>query len=232
MAFLGQDGFQGEDQIDRIAKGTFLSTQNESNQEDVGDMIRQRLGRMEELPEALVQAASPFRLTEFGNVVRKTGLGSTASTWTTRGLQELLSADPTFFGTIRQLGIIDENKLRALIQLTLFEPSNLLDSFGIRAHSKELFGASISKLEQNLDSLLSAFSVNKDVKDAMQDVVLKNYVEFLLSWMNGQSYQEVTRFFLTGQHPLRKHRLTKLFKMLFIRGRTLWRSIELVGVLY
>ena len=201
LAFLGQSDFQDDDQVEKIAKGTFLSVQHRVAETGLRNVIEQRLEHMEGLPEAMVRAASPFQLTDFGRVVRKTGLGSTASTWTTRELERILSAEPEYFSTMRNNGEIDEEKLKALLQVTLFEPSNLLDTFGIRAHSKELFGASISNFEGNVGNLLAAFSADNEVTDAMRTTILDNDVKFLTDWINGASYQDLTGFFLKKPNP-------------------------------
>ena len=102
LAFLGQGGLDSDDQIERIAQGSFLAKQSPSNVAGLMGVVRSRLDHMEEAPRALVKAASPFRLTEFGSVASKTGLGLTATTLIVKEIEESLEANPNAFVTIRK----------------------------------------------------------------------------------------------------------------------------------
>ena len=164
-------------------------------------MIQQRLVHMENTPRALVQAASPFTLTEFGKVARKTGLGSTATRWIIRELEEVLDADPDFFTTIRRNHAIDDDKLKAMLTLALFDPVNLLDSFAIRSQSKHLFGIPISKLEQNVDGFLTAIGGDAAVRDTIRTAIRSADLEFLSRWINGANYSDLSGFFLSKPNP-------------------------------
>ena len=196
LAFLGQGGFEAGDQIERIAQGTFLAKQSPSDVENLQEMVQSRLTQMEEAPRALVKAASPFRLTEFGNVARKTGLGSTATGLIVREIEEVLDADANAFATIRQGNEIDKDKLKTMLGITLFDPENLLDSFAFRAQAKDLFGVPISKLEQNVESFLSAVSHDGDAKSKIRNIIRDADLEFLCRWIDGANYSDLVDFFL------------------------------------
>ena len=196
LAFLGQGGLDSDDQVERIAQGSFLAKQSPSNVAGLIGVVRNRLGQMEEAPRALVKAASPFRLTEFGSVARKTGLGLTATTLIVKEIEEALEADPNAFVTFREGKDIDRNKLKRLLGITLFDPENLLDSFAIRTNSKDLFGVPISTLQRNVESFLSAISNDADARDMIRASIWNADLEFLCCWMDGGSYSDLYDFFL------------------------------------
>ena len=202
LAFLGQSGFQVDDQIQLIAEGTFLAKQNRSAVDQFQDLVRHRLTRMEQAQRPLVQAASPYTLTQFGDVVRKTGLGSTATRWIVQELEQVLESDADTFSTIRlDNNEIDNNKLKSVLGLMLFDPSNLLDSFAVRNRSKELFGVPISKLEQNVESFLSALDHDEVARDIIRKTIYDADLEFLSRWINGANYSDLAEFFLKKSNP-------------------------------
>ena len=137
-------------QIEKIAAGSFLANQNPSGIQALMDMINRRLGQMERAPRALVKANSPFRLTEFGSVARKTGLGLTATNLIVKEMEEALEIDPDAFATMRDGIEVDRNKLKMLLSIMLSDPENFLDSFAIRTKSKDLFGVPISTLQRDI----------------------------------------------------------------------------------
>ena len=110
LAFLGQGCLDSNDQVDNIVKGSFLAKQSPADVAGLREVITTRLSHMEDAPRALVQAASPFRLTQFGSVVRKTGLGLTATSLIVREIEETLEADPNAFSTIRKDKDIDRTQ--------------------------------------------------------------------------------------------------------------------------
>ena len=165
------------------------------------NLIQQRLSRMQDAPRSLVQAASPYRLTELGAVARKTGLGSTALQWIVQELEEILNADPNAFATIRNGLGIDEEKLKTILSLALFDPVNLLDSFAIRTNSKSLFGVPISRIEQNIRSFLSAVSRDSEAREAIRTNIRGGDLDFLCQWINGASYSDLVGFFLNRPNP-------------------------------
>ena len=194
LAFLGQGGFDSDDQVERIAQGSFLAKQSLSNVAGLVGVMKNRLSQMEEAPRALVQAASPFRLTEFGSVARKTGLGLTATTLIVKEIEEALSTDPNTFATIREGKDIDRDKLKQLLGMMLFDPENLMDSFAIRAKSKDLFGVPISTLQQNVESFLSAVSHDGDARASIRATIWNADLEFLCRWMDGGNYSDLYWF--------------------------------------
>lgn len=196
LAFLGQGGFDSDDQIERIAQGSFLAQQSPYNVAGLMGMVKDRLSRMEEAPRALVKAASPFRLTEFGSVARKTGLGLTATTLIVKEIEETFETDPRAFATIREGNDIDRTKLKKLLGITLFDPENLLDSFAIQTKSKDLFGVPISTLQRNVESFLSALNNDEDARERIRETIWDADLEFLCRWMDGGSYSDLYGFFL------------------------------------
>lgn len=196
LAFLGQGGFDSDDQVERIAQGSFLAKQSPSNVTALVGVVNNRLSRMEETPRPLVQAASPFRLTEFGGVARKTGLGLTATTMIVKEIEEVLDTDPTAFVSIRDGKDIDRDKLKKLLGIMLFDPENLLDSFSIRTKSKELFGVPISTLQRNVESFLSAVSHDPDARDSIRGTIWSADLEFLCRWTDGGNFSDLSSFFL------------------------------------
>ena len=151
-------------------------------------------------PRALVKASSPFRLTDFGRVAYKTGLGLTATTLITKEIEEALDIDPNAFATIREGKDIDRDKLKKLLGFMLFDPENLLESFAIRTKSKDLFGVPISTLQQNVESFLSAVSNDGDARASIRETIWNADLEFLCRWMDGGTHSDLYDFFLK---PLR-----------------------------
>ena len=196
LAFLGQGGFESEGQIEKIAAGSFLANQNPSGIQALMDMINRRLGQMEQAPRALVKANSPFRLTEFGSVARKTGLGLTATNLIVKEMEEALEIDPDAFATMRDGIEVDRNKLKMLLSIMLSDPENFLDSFAIRTKSKDLFGVPISTLQRDMGSFLSAVYNDNDVRNRIRTTIWDSDLEFLCSWMEGSSYSDLYGFFL------------------------------------
>lgn len=196
LAFLGQGGLESDDQIEKIAHGSFLAKQSPSNVPGLMDVVQDRLGEMEQAPRALVKAASPFRLTEFGQVARKTGLGLTATNLIVKEIEEALETDRDAFVTIRDGKDIDRDKLKRLLGITLFDPQNLLDSFAIRSKSKELFGVPISTLQRDVKSFLLAVSNDDDARGRIRTTIWDADLEFLYCWMGGNSYSDLYSFFL------------------------------------
>jgi len=201
LAFLGQSGFQDEDQIETIAQGTYLAKESSANIDPLKAIIQQRLSRMEETPRSLVQSGSPFKLTEFGNVVRKTGLGSTATRWIVRELEDVINADQNGFVTMRHGHDLDETIVKNMMAITLFDPSHLLDSFGIRMQSKDLFGVPISTLEKDIDGFLSAVDGDSDVRKTIRQTFGDSDLEFLWRWINGATYTDLAYLFLKTTSP-------------------------------
>ena len=196
LAFLGQGGFEEADQIKRIVDGTFLAQQNPTHIENLQNIVQSRLVRMEEASRPLVKSGSPFHLTEFGNVARRTGLGSTATSLIVREIEEVLAADPNAFTSIREGHTIHKDKLKTILSITLFDPENLLDSFAFRAQSKDLFGVPISKLEQNVESFLTALGHDSDARARIRTVIRDADLEFLCRWIDGAHYSDLVSFFL------------------------------------
>ena len=196
LAFLGQDGFDLDDQVEKIAQGSFLAKQSPTNIAGFLGVVNSRLSRMEEAPRALVKASSPFRLTEFGGVAYKTGLGLTATTLITKEIEEALDIDPNAFATIREGKDIDRDKLKKLLGFMLFDPENLLESFAIRTKCKDLFGVPISTLQQNVESFLSAVSNDGEAKASIRETIWNADLEFLCRWMDGGNHSDLYSFFL------------------------------------
>ena len=196
LAFLGQGGLETDQQIERIAQGTFLAKESPARVEHLQRVVKNRLTLMEEAPRALVKAASPFHLTEFGEVVRKTGLGSTASKLIVQEIEQVLDGDASAFSTIRRGQYIDKEKLKTMLGVSLFDPENLLDSFAFRTRCKELFGVPISTLEQNVEGFLSAVSQDEDARIGIREAVRDVDLEVLYRWTEGASYSDLGNFFL------------------------------------
>ena len=196
LAFLGQGGFGSHDQFEKIAAESFLAQQNPSKVPGFLEVIGNRLSRMEGAPRPLVKAASPFRLTDFGNVARKTGLGLTATTLIVKEIEEALNEDPDAFVTIRNGTQLDRDRLKRLLAIMLYDPENLLDSFAIRSRSKELFGVPISTLQQNVEGFLSAVASDDDARTRIKGIIWDSDLEFLCRWIDGDSYSDLHGFFL------------------------------------
>ena len=196
LAFLGQGGFTSDNQVEKICQGSFLARQSPSDVAGLAGVVTSRLSQMEEGPRPLVQASSPFRLTDFGGVARRTGLGLTATTLIANEIEEALRSDPSIFATIRRGRDFDREKLKKLLGIMLFDPENLLDSFAIRAKSKDLFGVPISTLQQNVENFLSALSHDGEARDSIKATIWDADLEFLCRWMDGESYSDLFGFFL------------------------------------
>ena len=196
LAFLGQGEFDSDDQVERIVQGSFLAKQSPSNVSDLVGVVQRRLSRMEETPRPLVQAESPFRLTKFGGVARKTGLGLTATSIIVKEIEEILDYDPNAFNSIRAGKDVDWDKLKNLLGVMLFDPENLLDSFAIRTKSKDLFGVPISTLQRNVESFLTAVSHDPDARASIRATIWNADLEFLCRWMEGGDLSDLYTFFL------------------------------------
>ena len=196
LAFLGQGEFDTEQQIERIADGTFLAQQRPGRLDDLKRSLSNRLTHMETTARPLVEAASPFRLTEFGNVVRKTGLGSTAASSIAREIEETLDTDASAFESIRDGRQINRDRLKTMLGIMMFDPENLLDSFAFRVQCKQLFGVPVSKLEQNVESFLVAVGQDSDARAKIRSILRDNDLEFLCQWIAGAEYSELVGFFL------------------------------------
>jgi hypothetical protein len=201
LGFLGQPGFQDDSQVETIAAGTFLAKERSTETDALKAAIQLRLTNMAEGPRALVQAASPYRLTEFGNVARRTGLGSIDIRWIVRELEGVLNVNADAFATMRYGNELDEYVVKSMISLTLLAPSNFLDSFAIRARSKDLFGVPISTLEKDIGGFLSAVERNLDTRATIREAIRDADLEFIWRWINGASFADLAEFFLRRTNP-------------------------------
>ncbi len=196
LAFLGQEGFDSGDQIEKIAQGSFLAKQSPSSLSDLVGVVSDRLSRMEETSRPLVQSSSPYGLTTFGGVARKTGLGLTATSMIVKDIEEFLDYDPEAFTSIRTGTDIDWNKLKNLLSIMLSDPENLLDSFAIRSRSKELFGVPISTLQLNVESFLTAVGHDPEARASIRSTIWDADLEFLCRWIGGGDLSDLHSFFL------------------------------------
>ena len=71
-----------------------------------------------------------------------------------------------------------------------------MDSFAIRANSKDLFGVPISTLQQNVENFLSAVSHDGEARASIIATIWDADLEFLCRWMDGEGYSDLFGFFL------------------------------------
>jgi len=116
-------------------------------------------------------------------------------------LEDVINADENAFVTMRNGHDLDEAIVKNMMGITLFDPSHLLDSFGIRMQSKDLFGVPISTLEKGIDGFLSAVEGDADVRTTIRQTFSDSDLEFLWKWINGATYTDLAYLFLKTTSP-------------------------------
>jgi len=204
LAYLAMPGMQAENQADQIVETAFLAAESPELKAKAVDLVNNRMQQMAAVPDPLLIAGSPYRITKLGEHALRSGFGLRDAALLTRLLKQIGKSDPDYFCRMGTGDRLDEVKIKQLMRLTFTTLESQIESYGFTACCTKVLGQPPSRVKQDMSDFLNEYESNEDIRSEIDKYILSLDVELIWEWINGATAKDLGQFLLQTHPPFER----------------------------